>query len=650
MPGGHPKKKSKNISGLCNQQKPMPSITESVAADSSVKNSAQGHNIQESDQDESDVENLTIALDGLKINFEVEYEAEMTEDSEVDEEIELEMLNNVEFGQKLAQMVEHEAEKDLDWVPRVLQLADHKFLSDPSSVDDSEGLGVVTEADSDSSHGTGEGLDLEDWEDELHESISTTTMIHDWGTLRTQIQLDLKKKHKELSLAKVNQLMILSNFATLRLKGATQTKASLEIAQQWHIGSGNGSWFAQRVCALARHYQVFEQLPVEKHGGHRLGHSLLHDESVQNHTRRWLSNLKTGEVTPHMLQHALTSTIFPELGINPRQPISEHTARQWLIKLGWRKTVIRKGVYMDGHECADVVEYRQGVFLPVMKEYERRMVHFDGPDLVHVEPDLFPGEKPIKAYFHDECSFHANDNVSHAWLRPGEQPLRKKGRGRLIHVSDFINSESGCLVAGADDGKITWDARKIIYPGANGDPWWTHENLLHQMKEAIEIHNETSPEYQALFIFDNSSAHASLPPDALKAFEMNKTDGHTQKMTTATGEPKGLKSVLEEWGFSVTGLKTKCSPYWGWCKYTSVLYHYREALKPSFASAKQAAHEILDSCPVEVLCRFINRSFRFMSAYRLGLTGKAAEWAVRKQKQHRSVSQQAMMMIEAMLA
>ncbi|KAI6112709.1 hypothetical protein F5141DRAFT_1063086 [Pisolithus sp. B1] len=123
MPSGHPKKKSKNISGLCNQQKPMPLITESATADSSVKNSAQGHNIQESDQDELDVENLTIALDGLKINFEMEYEAEMTEDSEADEEIELEMLNNVKFGWKPAWMVEHKAKKDLDWVPRALQLA-----------------------------------------------------------------------------------------------------------------------------------------------------------------------------------------------------------------------------------------------------------------------------------------------------------------------------------------------------------------------------------------------------------------------------------------------------------------------------------------------------------------------------------------------
>ena len=38
-----------------------------------------------------------------------------------------------------------------------------------------------------------------------------------------------------------------------------------------------------------------------------------------------------------------------------------------------------------------------------------------------------------------------------------------------------------------------------------------------------------------------------------------------------------------------------------------------------------------------------------MSAYWLGLTGKAAKWAVRKQRQHRQVSQRAMMAIDAVL-
>jgi hypothetical protein len=84
------------------------------------------------------------------------------------------------------------------------------------------------------------------------------------------------------------------------------------------------------------------------------------------------------------------------------------------------------------------------------------------------------------------------------------------------------------------------------------------------------------------FIFDQSSAHASLSPDALQAFDMNKSDGgkqrkqqdivipmtnpvvelhgKPQKMTTASGAPKGLKTVHKEHGFDVQNLRTKCSP------------------------------------------------------------------------------------------
>jgi len=38
-----------------------------------------------------------------------------------------------------------------------------------------------------------------------------------------------------------------------------------------------------------------------------------------------------------------------------------------------------------------------------------------------------------------------------------------------------------------------------------------------------------------------------------------------------------------------------------------------------------------------------------MDAYRQGLTGKVAEWAVKRQKSHRRVGQQAMISIEAVL-
>jgi hypothetical protein len=93
---------------------------------------------------------------------------------------------------------------------------------------------------------------------------------------------------------------------------------------------------------------------------------------------------------------------------------------------------------------------------------------------------------------------------------------------------------------------------------------------------------EQTPDCQALFVFDNSSAHASLAPDALKAFDMNKSNGgkqrkqrdtifpnntpdstkrgKVQKMATEDGLQKGLKAVLEERGFNVSNLKAKCSP------------------------------------------------------------------------------------------
>ena len=123
---------------------------------------------------------------------------------------------------------------------------------------------------------------------------------------------------------------------------------------------------------------------------------------------------------------------------------------------------------------------------------------------------------------------------------------------------------------------------KIIYPRSQGDAWWDTDQLLVQMTDAVEVFELVHPGKQALFIFDQSSAYASLPPDTLKAFEMNKSDGgkqrkqrdtiipksnpvvehhgKVQKMTLDNGQPKGMQRVLQERGFDVAGLHAKCSP------------------------------------------------------------------------------------------
>ena len=107
---------------------------------------------------------------------------------------------------------------------------------------------------------------------------------------------------------------------------------------------------------MARFYQVFERLPDETRG-RRKGRTVLENEAIASACRDWLIAQTAGEVTPLKFQLAVNSTILPSAGIILSKPLSLRTTRRWLIRLGWRVTILRKGVYMDGHERADVVEY-----------------------------------------------------------------------------------------------------------------------------------------------------------------------------------------------------------------------------------------------------------------------------------------------------
>lgn len=256
------------------------------------------------------------------------------------------------------------------------------------------------------------------WEEELHEHLIPSVEIRSWLDLQRQIKADMKKHHKSMTLPQMNQLMILRNFATLQIKGHGHMEASRQIAEQWYDKKHDGIHFARRIRALARYYQVFEQLPKDNRGGLKNARSLLTDEAVQTAARSWLTEQSVGSITPQKFQRGLNTVIFPSLGISLKKPLCERTARRWLVKLGWTRTVIRKGVYMDGHERDDVIKYRSEVFLPKMKEFERRMARYE-PDgkggMKRIEPDLNPGEREIIAEFQDETCCQANDHVSSAW-------------------------------------------------------------------------------------------------------------------------------------------------------------------------------------------------------------------------------------------
>lgn len=65
--------------------------------------------------------------------------------------------------------------------------------------------------------------------------------------------------------------------------------------------------------------------------------------------------------TPEML-HRLQRT----------HTISLATAKRWMKKMGYHWGYDPKGQYVDGHKREDVVTYRQNIFLPQMKELDKR--------------------------------------------------------------------------------------------------------------------------------------------------------------------------------------------------------------------------------------------------------------------------------------
>lgn len=113
-------------------------------------------------------------------------------------------------------------------------------------------------------------------------------------------------------------------------------------------------------------------------------------------------------------------------------------------KLGYELTSVQKGVYVDGHERADVVKYREA-FLAKVAKNEHLCNEYDDITLEVIEPTLLPGERKHVPVHHDESIFRSNELQQRVWTKEGKMPLRKKGQGKAIHVSDFITEETGRL-------------------------------------------------------------------------------------------------------------------------------------------------------------------------------------------------------------
>jgi hypothetical protein len=99
-------------------------------------------------------------------------------------------------------------------------------------------------------------------------------------------------------------------------------------------------------------------------------------------------------------------------------------------------------------------------------------------------------------------------------MSDGEMPLRKKGNGRSIMVSEFLLEACGRLQLSEEEKRIhpnvPVEARCYLTPGRNQEGYWTVEDLLNQIKnKAIPIFETKFPDAIAVFAFDNSTNHTA---------------------------------------------------------------------------------------------------------------------------------------------
>lgn len=133
-----------------------------------------------------------------------------------------------------------------------------------------------------------------------------------------------------------------------------------------------------------------------------------------------------------------------------KRTISLRTAQHWLHNMGWRYARKKNGMYIDGHERPDIVDYREA-FIERWKGYEKRMASFDNDgEREAFSPHGFP--VPPNQVFklilvtHDESIFYENDRRKNCWTHKSDRGApQRKGEGSSLMVSDFLTTEWGRL-------------------------------------------------------------------------------------------------------------------------------------------------------------------------------------------------------------
>lgn len=306
--------------------------------------------------------------------------------------------------------------------------------------------------------------------------------------------------------------------------------ASQKAADVIYADNRTAFYRAMKIREWGDSFRQYGEFPENKIGCHAKVLSLITDEDIAMHLRSYLRSLdRTERLT--LTQESFASWINHGIGSELSFAVSSRTAGRWMNHLGFHAQEPKKGIYVDGHEREDVVKYRK-TFVSRMMDYKKRMTLYVGVNCETALPPTGPNmiapimiaPPELVLVSHDESVFSSHDGRRLVWMEDGKPPIRPKGDGQSLMVSEFLCPCHGRMKT--SDGRV---ASKTIKIGANYDGYWTLNTMAQHLREAITIFEELHPGKQALFLLDNSSNHNGFGDDALRANRLKLSDGYPNR-------------------------------------------------------------------------------------------------------------------------
>ncbi|RGB23939.1 hypothetical protein C1646_773791 [Rhizophagus diaphanus] len=590
----------------------------------------------EKESEEKSEDEMEIKKESEKENEEeeMEFEKESEEESE-EEEMEFENKSknkSEEEEMKFENKSENESEEEIEE-----EIETEKESEEESEKETEEEIETEKESEEESKKET-----EEENEEEIEEKMEIKKDEH---LIKLENILSTnKKKINAYEYLKYRALHLF--FKYYKQNNITQIDASLQSAKEIY---NKGVYKARQIRNWAKNWIQFGVLPRSLQEYHQKIKSFIDDEDVIEKSLSFICE-NGGKTTPKEYQTFINQVLFIQMNLQTsKRSISIKTSRIWLKKLGLKPQSRKKGIYFDGHEREDVIKYRK-VFLNKMLQYENFMPSFEGENMIQQNPSLLPNEKMHILVTHDECLFYFNDDRPIIWAPIGNPPLRKKGQGKSIMVNEFLLETIGRLKLSEEEiilnPNVPIEARKFLKSGKNEERWWTAEYLLDQViNYAIPIFEVKYPNCISIFAFDNSTNHGAMVKDVLNVNNMNVNPGEKQARMRSTyfgpnktfqsmifpsnhptfsNQPKGMKQVLIERNLWYEGL----IGYYQLCKLkiediirTDCCMHRILSLEDDFKAQKSQLQEEIEK----------------KGHIQKGITGKMAEFTVKKYKSHHRV-------------